>query len=210
MTAAQDLMATLRETRLLAIVRGADRAASVATALALVEEGVRALEISLSGHEPLAVIEEVAARTAGRAAVGAGTVLTPAQVDAAVAAGARFVVTPAVAGSVPHAVAAGLPVLCGALTPTEVATAVGHGATAVKIFPASTVGPGYLDALAGPFPGLDTVPVGGIGKDQAVEYLAHGACAVGVAGPLCGDAPDGGDLAALRHRTRAFLQAVQP
>ena len=61
-------------------------------------------------------------------------------------------------------------------------TAVGHGVTAVKIFPASTVGPGYLDALAGPFPALDTVPVGGIGKDQAVEYLAHGACAVGVAG----------------------------
>lgn len=205
-----DLPTMLRDNRLLAIVRGDDRAASVDTALALIEEGVELLEVSLSGDEPLAVIEEVTTHAPAHVLVGAGTVLTPAQADDSAEAGARFLVTPAVTASVPHAVTSGLPVLCGALTPTEVAAALDQGATAVKVFPASVFGPGYLDALRGPFPDLVTVPVGGVGADQVPDYLGHGASAVGVAGPLCGDAPHGGDLDGLRNRARTFLRAVRP
>ncbi|WP_262403504.1 bifunctional 4-hydroxy-2-oxoglutarate aldolase/2-dehydro-3-deoxy-phosphogluconate aldolase [Actinomadura sp. CNU-125] len=103
-----------------------------------------------------------------------------------------------------------MPVLAGALTPTEVAAAAASGVDAVKLFPASAHGPGYLKALRDPFPDVPFVPVGGVGRDEAVEYLALGAVAVGVGSPLCGDAPHGGDLDALRARARAFVAAVRP
>jgi 2-dehydro-3-deoxyphosphogluconate aldolase / (4S)-4-hydroxy-2-oxoglutarate aldolase len=81
-------------------------------------------------------------------------------------------------------------------------------ATALKIFPASTVGgPSYLKALQGPFPDVPFVPVGGVDVSAAKEYLALGATAVGVGSPLIGDAADGGDLAALRKRAAEFRAA---
>ncbi len=84
------------------------------------------------------------------------------------------------------------------------------GADAFKIFPAAQAGgPGYLRALRGPFPTLPFVPVGGVDADAARAYLAAGATAVGVGTPLLGDAPSGGDIAALRLRAREFLGAVE-
>lgn len=71
------------------------------------------------------------------------------------------------------------------------------------------MGPGYLKALRGPFPGLPFVPVGGVDAEAARDYLARGATAVGVGSPLIGDAADGGSTDALRERTRAFLDAVR-
>jgi len=133
-------------------------------------------------------------------------VLSAAQVDAAAAAGARFVVTPAVVDEVAEACAArGLPLLPGAFTPTEVAAALRGGCVAVKRFPAEPAGPAHPVALRGPFP---DVPVGGIGPAQAAAHLAAGAVAVGVGSPLLGDALAGGDLDSLRVRARALREAV--
>ncbi|MFD1860253.1 bifunctional 4-hydroxy-2-oxoglutarate aldolase/2-dehydro-3-deoxy-phosphogluconate aldolase [Aeromicrobium camelliae] len=198
----------LADHRLLGIIRGTDPAASLATALTLVEEGVRLFEVSLTSADALAVMQQIAGAVGSDVELGAGTVLTEEQVDAALDHGATYIVTPAVAPSVPYAVERGVPVVCGALTPTEIVAAVGHGVDAVKIFPASTMGPGYLKDLRAPFPDVPFVPVGGVGAAEVPQYLGHGAVAVGVASPLCGDAPDGGDLHALRLRARDFLAQV--
>ncbi|GGV30215.1 aldolase [Actinomadura cremea] len=197
----------LRRHRLVAIVRGRDGAASVRTALALADEGISLIEVSLSGADALRVIEEVAG--AG-VRVGAGTVLTADDARRARDAGAGYAVTPSLGAGVDEALRLGMPVLAGALTPTEVAAAVAAGVTAVKLFPASANGPGYLKALRDPFPDVPFVPVGGVGRAEAVEYLGSGAVAVGVGSPLCGDAPHGGDLGELRARARAFVAAVRP
>ncbi|WP_280419487.1 bifunctional 4-hydroxy-2-oxoglutarate aldolase/2-dehydro-3-deoxy-phosphogluconate aldolase [Nocardia carnea] len=195
--------------RLLGIIRGTDAAASIDTALALADEGVRLFEVSLTSAEALRVIEAVATRLDGRIQLGAGTVLTPDDVLRARDAGATYIVTPGLAPSVPAAIEDGVPVLCGALTPTEIITAAGLGVDAVKIFPASTMGPGYFKDLRAPYPDIPLIPVGGVGTDTVPAYLANGAVAVGVASPLCGDAPNGGDLEALRLRARSFLEAVR-
>lgn len=109
--------------------------------------------------------------------------------------------TPAVAAAVRE----GLPVLAGALTPTEAWQAMGSGASAVKLFPASVGGPAYLMSLRSPFPGIPFVAVGGVGLTDVEAYLRVGALGVGVGGPLVGDAASGGDLVALHERALAFL-----
>jgi 2-dehydro-3-deoxyphosphogluconate aldolase/(4S)-4-hydroxy-2-oxoglutarate aldolase len=194
---------------LIAIVRGSDPDACVATCRVLAEAGVAALEVSLTTVDALAVIERVALEVGERTVLGAGTVLDPDDVMRVRDAGARFMVTPALAASVPRAVEIGLPVLAGAMTPTEVQAAVSAGAGWVKIFPASVLGVDYLRALRGPYPDVRLVPVGGVGLEDVPAYLDAGATAVGVGSPLCGDAPNGGDLEALRTRAAAFLAAVR-
>jgi 2-dehydro-3-deoxyphosphogluconate aldolase / (4S)-4-hydroxy-2-oxoglutarate aldolase len=204
-----DLLAALRRERLLAVVRGRDRSATVAAALTLVECGVQVVEISLSGVDALAALRDVRARAGTAALVGCGTVLTAADADAAGAAGAQFTVTPGNGPGAERSVRSGLPCLVGALTPTEIAAAAALGA-AVKLFPASLGGPGYLRAVRAPLPDVPLVPVGGVDAALAREYLAAGAVAVGVGTPLVGDAADaGGDLVALRRRADDFLSAVR-
>lgn len=199
---------TLRETRLLAIVRGDRPDAVRATVETLFDAGVRLVEVSITGGAALRVIGSLAGLVPEGCLLGAGTVRTEADVAGVVESGARFVVTPAVTAAVPAAVGARLPVLAGALTPTEIETALEIGATAVKLFPASLGGPAYLSALRQPFPDVPLVPVGGVGVAQARDYLARGAIAVGVGSPLVGDAASGGDLGALAERAKLFLDAV--
>lgn len=204
-----DLLAALRTHRLVAIVRGDDPDAAARSAVALVEEGVALVEISLSGKGALDAI--AAARTAlgEEALLGAGTVLTAQDARDARDAGAAFAVTPGLSEGVTTAVGLGMPVLAGVMTPTDVIAAVRMGATACKLFPAAQAGgPGYLKALRGPFPDVPFVPVGGVDARAARDHLAAGALAVGVGGPLLGDAPAGGDVQALRGRARAFVAAV--
>jgi 2-dehydro-3-deoxyphosphogluconate aldolase/(4S)-4-hydroxy-2-oxoglutarate aldolase len=204
-----DLLFALREVRVLAIIRGTDPAACVRTAMTLIEEGVSLLEVSLTSVEAFSVLERVTSEAGGGARIGAGTVLTGDDARRARDAGATFAVTPALGAGVRTAVSLGLPVLAGAMTPTEVLAAVEAGAAAVKLFPAEFLGPAYVKALHGPFPEVGVVPVGGVGLEEARAYLRAGALAVGAGGPLAGDAPDGGDLVSLRSRARAFLAAVR-
>ncbi|GAB3795938.1 bifunctional 4-hydroxy-2-oxoglutarate aldolase/2-dehydro-3-deoxy-phosphogluconate aldolase [Micromonospora zhanjiangensis] len=203
-----DLTAELATTRLLAVIRGTDTAAAVATGSALLAAGVRVVEVALTTPDACDAIAAIRAAAPPDALVGAGTVLTPAAVADVAAAGAQFVVTPAVLDSIPEAARRGLPVAAGALTPTEAYLAVQAGAAVVKLFPASLGGPAYLKALRDPFPDIPFVAVGGVGLADLPGYLAAGAIAVGVGGPLVGDAASGGDLDALRERARAYLAAV--
>ncbi len=203
----------LAAARLVAIIRGRESGAVVATALALFEEGVRFVEIALTTPGACEAISQVRARMPDTAQIGAGTVLTAQDVDDVEAAGAQFVVTPAVTPSIASAAGRGIPVAAGAMTPTEAWTAMERGASVVKLFPASSGGPGFLKAVRDPFPGIPFLAVGGVGLQEVAAYLDAGALGVGVGGPLIGDAASSGDLDALREnslreRARAYLSAV--
>jgi len=202
------LIEGLQDHRILAIVRGTDPTAALRTVLTLVEERLPVVEVSLTTPDALSVIARARRALGADALLGAGTVLSVEQATAAVDAGATFLVTPALvpelAGRIPEAV----PVVFGALSPSEVAAALRLGGPAIKVFPASLGGPGYLQALLDPFPGASLLPVGGVDAAAAPAYLTAGAVAVGVGSPLVGDAASGGELAALRRRAAQFRDAV--
>ncbi|MCQ4084836.1 aldolase [Streptomyces sp. RB6PN25] len=203
-----ELLSSLRQQRLLATVRGDDPGAAVRTVVTLVECGVRLVEVSLTSEQAQEVLAAVV-REIGRAAlIGAGTVLSAADAADAHSAGAHFAVTPGFGPGVAAAASLGLPVVAGALTPSEVACARSAGAAAIKLFPASLGGADYLRALRQPFPDVPFVPVGGIGHQEARTMLAAGALAVGVGSPLVGDAASGGSLTALRTRAATFLDTI--
>ena len=204
----KDFLGPLAQARLMAIVRAPDADGAVRAALALCDAGVRLVEISLTTRGALDAIARLRAEAPSQVWVGAGTVLTARDVTDVLAAGAGFVVTPALAESVDAAVAAGVPVAAGAFTPSEAVAAVQRGADVVKLFPASVLGPGYLRALRDPLPDVPFMAVGGIGVDAARDFLAAGAVAVGVGSPLLGDAATGGDLDALRGRAQELIQAA--
>ncbi|MFI1728514.1 bifunctional 4-hydroxy-2-oxoglutarate aldolase/2-dehydro-3-deoxy-phosphogluconate aldolase [Streptomyces acidicola] len=203
-----NLLESLRALRLLAIVRGTDPGAALRTVLTLAEEGIEAIEVSLTTHDALTVIEQARAALGPEALVGAGTVRTAADGARAVAAGASYLVTPALVDGLRSTGSPEIPVLMGALTPTEIEGALARGACAVKLFPGSLGGPRYLRALRDPFPEVPFVPVGGVDAAAAREYLDQGATAVGVGSPLVGDAADGGDLDELRARAAEFRRAI--
>ncbi|MGW7580841.1 bifunctional 4-hydroxy-2-oxoglutarate aldolase/2-dehydro-3-deoxy-phosphogluconate aldolase [Kitasatospora sp. NPDC054768] len=194
--------------RTLAIVRGTDRDAALRTVLVLAEEGITAAEVSLTTPDALWVIEQARRELGPHATLGAGTVLTAADAARAADAGASFLVTPGLGDDLRRHPVPELPLLIGALTPSEVIAANEYGALAVKLFPATLGGPGYLKALRAPFPGVPFVPVGGIDAASALAYLAVGAVAVGVGSPLIGDAAGGGDLNALRARAADWRTAL--
>ncbi|HBX80007.1 MAG: bifunctional 4-hydroxy-2-oxoglutarate aldolase/2-dehydro-3-deoxy-phosphogluconate aldolase [Actinomycetales bacterium] len=206
-----ELRKALRQEQLVAILRGPDPGAVVRAGRVLVECGVRILEISLSSTDALISLEELANALAGSDAVlGAGTVIAPGDAARSRDAGAAFAVTPALGPGVHESVELGVPVLAGALTPTEVLAAYQAGASAVKVFPAGLFGPNYFRDLSAPFPDVPLVAVGGVAATQVRAYLDAGALAVGVASPLLGDAPAGGNLDALRSRASVFLSHVRP
>ena len=205
-----DLLALLREKRVLAIVRGSREEAVFETVLTLAREGIALIEISLTSDGALDVIARARRELGPEAVLGAGTVLTAEDAREVRERGADFVVTPGLGEGVTEARRLGMPTLAGALTPTEVIAARAAGADAVKLFPAAEAGgAAYLRALRAPFPDVPFVPVGGVDVESGRRYLAEGAAAIGVGSPLIGDAADGGDLAALRGRIRAFLQVAE-
>jgi 2-dehydro-3-deoxyphosphogluconate aldolase/(4S)-4-hydroxy-2-oxoglutarate aldolase len=202
----ENFRSLLRQDGLLAIVRGTDPDACVASVRVLADAGIRLVEVSLTSTDAIDVIARLAGADLG-ITLGVGTVLTVADVRRARDAGARFAVTPGSSPGVAEAARLGMPVLAGCLTPSEVIAADQAGHIA-KLFPASAFGPSYLRALRDPLPHTDVVPVGGVDLEAAREYLSCGAIAVGIGSPLLGDAPRGGDLTALAGRASRFRTAV--
>lgn len=175
---------------------------------ALLAGGVRAIELTLSTAGVFDHMKSLVAEF-GDAVVGLGTVTTGAQAETAIENGAKFIVTPTVELDVIQAACdAGVPVFPGGLTPTELYRCWEAGASAVKLFPASTVGPRYIADIGGPFPDMRIIPSGGVGLDDVDAWIAAGAPAVSIGGPLLGDAFKGGDLDALSARARQFRAAA--
>ncbi|HEX6289529.1 MAG TPA: bifunctional 4-hydroxy-2-oxoglutarate aldolase/2-dehydro-3-deoxy-phosphogluconate aldolase [Herpetosiphonaceae bacterium] len=205
------LLDTLRSTRIVAVVRLERYDQAVAVAEALLEGGISAIEFTLTGSGALDAIARTRSALRTDAQIGVGTVLLPEAAEAAISAGAQFVVTPAVRPAVIAACRSrGVPILCGALTPTEVLAAHEAGADAIKIFPARAVGPQYLRDLLAPLPGLLLVPTGGIDSGNARAYLDAGAVAVGIGGNLVSaQAVAAEDWAQITATARACVDAAR-
>jgi 2-dehydro-3-deoxyphosphogluconate aldolase / (4S)-4-hydroxy-2-oxoglutarate aldolase len=194
-----------------AILRAANGARFLEVGRVLYEGGVRAIEVTLTSEGALEAFGQLREELPGDALLGVGTVRSVGDAELAVEAGATYLVAPDFrADVVAWSVARHVPVVPGALTPTEVAGVWAAGATAVKVFPVSAVGgPAYVKAVRAPLPDVPLVPTGGVGIDDIGAYLAAGAAAVGVGSPLLGDAGDpGGDLAALAARARRAVAAA--
>jgi 2-dehydro-3-deoxyphosphogluconate aldolase/(4S)-4-hydroxy-2-oxoglutarate aldolase len=203
-----DLLEELGRRRVLAIIRADGPELALDCIRTLVTAGVTALEVSLTTPGGAEAIAKARSEFDPSVLLGAGTVLTAAQADEVAAAQAGFVVTPAITRGAHRSVELGLPLLCGALTPTEVIGALDLGALAVKIFPAKLYGPGYLKELRAPLPTAPLIAVGGVDAASAPLYLEAGALAVGLGSPLLGDAGRGGSQSALASRAADFLAAV--
>jgi 2-dehydro-3-deoxyphosphogluconate aldolase / (4S)-4-hydroxy-2-oxoglutarate aldolase len=196
---------------LVAILRAAGAGRFLEVGRVLYEAGVRGIEVTLTSEGALEAFGRLREELPGDALLGVGTVRSVADAELAVAAGAGYLVAPDLRPEVVGwAVERGLPVVPGALTPTEVAAAWAAGATAVKVFPVSAVGgPAYVKAVRAPLPEVPLVPTGGVGIDDIGDYLDAGAAAVGLGSPLLGDAGDpDGDLGALADRARRAVAAA--
>ncbi len=195
----------IAEGRVIAIGRGLepDRVARIADGL--VTGGIRAFEITLNSPDALGAIESLAGRYGDELLVGAGTVLTPSAASSALDAGAQFIVAPDTNRDLlAWALERQVPCFPGAFSPTEVLAAWRAGATAVKLFPASSVGPAYVRELRGPFPEIPIIPTGGVTLETAPTFIAAGAVAVGLGSWLTGD----GNPAAIADRGARLVAAI--
>lgn len=151
----------------------------------LFQNGIRLIEITMDTPGAVEVFESLRSRVPANALLGAGTVTDMARAEAALAAGASFIVTPNIDLEVIRTVRAhGIPIMPGALTPTEICTAVKAGADFVKVFPASAVGPGYFRELRGPFEKIPFMASGGVNLENAAEFIKFGVDALGLGGAL--------------------------
>lgn len=152
---------------------------------AVVEGGLVNLEVTLNSPGAADLIRLTRDLLGPRGNVGAGTVTSMQGLDLALAAGASFIVTPVVVPEVIRAcVERGVPVMPGAMTPTEIFTAWNLGASLVKVFPADQLGPGHLRAVKAPFPEIRLMPTGGVTVETLPAFRDAGADAFGVGSPL--------------------------
>ena len=189
-----------------AVLRASTADGFSAVADVLVEAGITAIEVTLTSRGAIDALAGLRRQLPPSAVIGAGSVLTIDQAKAAVDAGAAFLVSPILDPDLGQGF--GVPFYPGGLSPTEIHRAARSGAPLVKLFPASAVGPGYLKDLHGPMTGTRIMPTGGIGLDDIMGWLRAGAAAVGMGGPLLGDALTGGSLADLATRARRAVEAV--
>ncbi|CAG7571197.1 2-dehydro-3-deoxyphosphogluconate aldolase/(4S)-4-hydroxy-2-oxoglutarate aldolase [Barrientosiimonas humi] len=202
----QQVLADLTADRVLAIVRAPGIADAGALRDALAAGGIRCMELTFTIPDVLRHLERAASAAGGDVLLGAGTVRSAGEARDAVSAGATFLVAPDVNEQVAEAARdLGVAYFPGAMTPTEVARAETLGATAVKVFPAATLGARFLRDLAGPFPQVPLLPSGGITEQNAADFLSAGAVAVAAGtGVVPPDAVAGGDWADITARARSF------
>ncbi|MCW8133250.1 MAG: bifunctional 4-hydroxy-2-oxoglutarate aldolase/2-dehydro-3-deoxy-phosphogluconate aldolase [Planctomycetota bacterium] len=167
------------------VVRAESEEDALAGVRAVVEGGIRAIEVTFTVPGAPSVIRALNREMGESILLGAGTVLHPEDAEDAVDAGAKFLVAPNTDERVIGAAKRfNMPILPGAFTPTEVVRAWDLGADAVKIFPASLGGPAYIKALKAPLPQIPMVPTGGVDEKTVGEFVKAGAFAVGAGGAL--------------------------
>jgi len=205
-----DVMRRIEETGVVAVLRLTDAAVGRDVANALMAGGVTAIEITMTVPRAVELIEELS-RTLPQALIGAGTVTDPATARAVIDAGAKFVVSPVFRPSVVEAChERGVPACPGCFSPTEILAAWDMGADVVKVFPATSLGPGYIKDLRGPFPSLKLMPTGGVSQANAAEWIRAGAVAIGAGSSLVdAKAVAARQFATITANARAFVDAVK-
>ncbi len=206
-----EIISLLTDPGIIAIVRARQAAQVVPLFEALIAGGVNAIEITMTTPNALEAIREAHAKVGERALIGVGTVLDTYTCSRAMEAGAEFIVTPICrAEFVPLAHSAGRPVMLGAYTPTEAQLAHEAGADFVKLFPADSLGPGYIKALRAPLPHLRVVPTGGVDLSNVAGFIKAGCAALGVGSSLVSaKILEEADWATLTERAGAFVNAAR-
>lgn len=193
----------LKRVGVVAVIRGGSADEAVAMAEALVRGGVLGIEITFSTPDCCRAIAHARATLPAEAAVGVGTVRTTTQLADAVAAGAAYAVSPHCDPLLlAEARRLGIPMLPGAITPTEIVAAWNAGAACIKLFPGSLVGVEYVKALRAPLPDIPLMPTGGVTPDNLAEWFAAGVVAVGMGGNLAKGTPAQIEAAARDVSTR--------
>ncbi len=205
---------TILASRLVAIVRLDDLSTASLLVRALLEGGIRAIELTLTNpHAPKVVRELLRCLPEfelGDATLGMGSIRTVEEAKLAIDSGAQFLVAPIFCPKVvEHCKAQKVAIFPGALTPSEIYSAWQAGADAVKVFPVKSFGPGYIRDVLAPMPFLKLMPTGGVQVDNLASYLAAGAVAVGVGGSLV-DAQriSQGEWSAITLEARRFTDAA--
>ena len=212
MTSKQDIQQRIVDSGVTAVLRGIDEDDVVPVAEAIHDGGVTALEVTADGKrasEKIAAIDRASEDT--DAILGAGTVLDAAAARNVIQAGAEFVLAPNFNTEVIEVCnREGVVVIPGIMTPTEADQAMAAGADMLKLFPASTVGPGHIGAIQGPLGDVPIMPTGGVSTDNVADYFDAGAVAVGAGSALVDyDAIEREDWDAVRESAAAFVEAVE-
>ena len=210
MTHRADTTRAIESGGVVAVIRLSDASRLQAVVDALAAGGVRALEVTMTVPGAIRLIEQIAPRLPGEFVLGAGTILDPETARQAILAGARFIVGPVFNGAVVRLChrydIAAMP---GCFTPTEILSAWEAGADVVKVFPATTLGPGYFKDIRGPLPQVRLMPTGGVSLANAGEWIKAGAVAIGVGTALVDTkAVAAGDYAAITTNAAEFVAAV--
>ena len=207
-----EVIQQIRDTGVIPVVRTTSADEAMRAIDAIREGGISVLEITMTVPGAIKVIEQVSQRYGKDAVVGAGTVLDPEIAEACVSSGAQFVVSPALnLETIACCRRLDVPVMPGALTPTEVVQAWNAGADFVKVFPAGAVGgASYLKALKAPLPQIELVPTGGVSLITAADFILAGAAALGVGSDLVNiKAIREGQASLITERAKQYLQIVR-
>ncbi|MGH9135592.1 MAG: bifunctional 4-hydroxy-2-oxoglutarate aldolase/2-dehydro-3-deoxy-phosphogluconate aldolase [Acidimicrobiales bacterium] len=186
-----EVMATIAARRAIAIVRAPDRDWGVDQCRRLIEAGARVIEVSFTTPDAAALIAELVELADRGTLIGAGTVLDESTARQAIDAGAQFLIAPSLAPDmVRTGQRHGIAVIPAAQTPTEAVAAMELGASAVKLFPAATVGIAGMAAISEALPHVPFIPTGGIDLESAELWIEAGAVAVGLGGAVARADPD--------------------
>jgi 2-dehydro-3-deoxyphosphogluconate aldolase/(4S)-4-hydroxy-2-oxoglutarate aldolase len=207
----QQIITQMSDAGVVAVIRAKSKDQLIDIANALIAGGVPSIEVTMSTPKAIAGIEFLADKLGDKAIVGVGTCIDAATARDAIAAGAQFVVSPVFD---PEIVAAtiryGKISVPGAYTPTEILRAWSSGADVVKVFPATTLGPGYFKDILAPLPQLRLTPTGGVDTKTTPQWIKAGAVFVGAGSALVSkDAMDKGDWNAITTNAKAFVEAVR-
>ena len=205
------ILQQLKAVKVIALIRANSSDSLLECARALAAGGLNAIELTMTTPGAIEMTTKVA-RELPDLLLGLGTVLDAATARAGIDAGAKFIVTPAVR---PEVIAVckerGVPVLSGALTPTEAYTAWELGADVIKIFPAEFFGPAYIKSLKAPFPHIEFLPTGGVTPETVGDFLRAGAFATAAGSALvAASALKDRDWAANTKRAKEFVAAAAP
>jgi 2-dehydro-3-deoxyphosphogluconate aldolase/(4S)-4-hydroxy-2-oxoglutarate aldolase len=205
------IVSAIESTGVVAVVRLNDAGAFREVSAALIEGGVRAIEVTMTVPRALALIESLAVSGPADLIVGAGTVLDAETARQVILAGARFVVGPVLR---PAVIELGhrydVAVMPGCFTPTEILTAWEAGADIVKVFPATALGPAFFRDVRGPLPQVRLMPTGGVTRENAGDWIAAGAVAIGVGTALVdAKAVSARRFDLLSANARHFIDAVR-
>lgn len=200
----------LQQTKIIVIVRGLEPEYMPSLADALYEGGIRVMEVTLNSPGALEAIGALQDKLGERMYIGAGTVLNLQDANRALEAGASFLVTPNTDEDVIRLAAQrGVPIYPGAMTPSEIVRAWHAGATAVKLFPTSSLGLPYLRELQGPLGHIPMIAVGGVKEENIRQFMEAGCYAVGIGGSLVQlDEIRSGRLEGITEKARRLLAAA--